>query len=165
VTPGPVVGPDGTIYAASNAGVLHALNPTTGSDRWSYDSGQAGGGDLSVSPLILPDGTVLWPTPGREVVAVSSMGQVMWSQKTAGHPTSPASLDGRRVYVGDTSGVVTAIAIAGQTIKCGRVQLDGPGVGRSTPPTGQGPNAEVAVTTKQTIESPASKHIRRRWPT
>jgi outer membrane protein assembly factor BamB len=113
VTPGPVVGPDGTIYVASNAGVLHALNPTSGADRWTYDSGQAGGGDLSVSPLILPDGTVLWPTPGREIVALSSMGQVMWSQKTPGNPTSPASLDGRRVYVGDTFGFVTAIDIAG----------------------------------------------------
>jgi outer membrane protein assembly factor BamB len=89
------------------------LNPTSGADRWSYDSGQAVGGDLSVSPLILPDGTVLWPTPDREVVALSSIGQVMWSRKTAGHLTSPASLDGRRVYVGDTSGVVTAIDIAG----------------------------------------------------
>ena len=27
VTPGPVVGPNGTIYAASNGGVLHAINP------------------------------------------------------------------------------------------------------------------------------------------
>jgi len=32
-------------------------------------------------------------------------------------------------------------------------------------PTGQGPHAAVAVTRKPTIESPASKHIRRRGPT
>src|SRR5271170_5445156 len=113
VTPGPVVGPDGTIYVASNAGVLHALNPTTGADRWTYDSGQAGGGDLSVSPLILPDGTVLWPTQGREIVALSSMGQVRWSPRTPGHPTSAPSLAGRRVYVCDTCGVVAAIDLAG----------------------------------------------------
>jgi outer membrane protein assembly factor BamB len=37
----------------------------------------------------------------------------MWSQKTPGHPTSPVSLDGRRVYAGDTSGAITAIDIAG----------------------------------------------------
>jgi outer membrane protein assembly factor BamB len=30
VSPGPVIGSDGTVYAASNADVLHALNPSTG---------------------------------------------------------------------------------------------------------------------------------------
>src|ERR1700738_1695089 len=37
VTPGPVIGADGTIYASSSAGVLHAIDPVTGSDRWTYD--------------------------------------------------------------------------------------------------------------------------------
>src|SRR4051812_6033342 len=45
VTPGPVVGADGTVYASSNGGVLHALDPATGADRWTYDSGATGGGD------------------------------------------------------------------------------------------------------------------------
>jgi PQQ-like domain len=113
VTPGPVVGPDGTIYAASNAGVLHALNPSTGADLWTYDSGHTDvGGDLSVSPLVLPDGTVLWPTPGRELLALSPTGNRLWSYALAGQPTSPASVDGHRIYVGDTSGAITAIDIA-----------------------------------------------------
>jgi outer membrane protein assembly factor BamB len=113
VTPGPVVGPDGTIYAASNAGVLHALNPSTGADLWTYDSGHTDvGGDLSVSPLVLPDGTVLWPTPGRELLALSPAGNRLWSYALAGQPTSPASIDGHRIYVGDTSGAITAIDIA-----------------------------------------------------
>lgn len=56
VTPGPVVGPDGTIYAASNGGVLHAINPSTGADRWIYDCGHTDpDSDLSVSPLVLAD--------------------------------------------------------------------------------------------------------------
>ncbi|MEO7556785.1 MAG: PQQ-binding-like beta-propeller repeat protein, partial [Acidimicrobiales bacterium] len=34
VVPGPVIAGDGSILAASNAGVLHALDPLTGADRW-----------------------------------------------------------------------------------------------------------------------------------
>jgi hypothetical protein len=68
VTPGPVVAPDGTIYAASNAGVLHALDPVTGADRWTFDSGhRAADNDLSTSPLVLPDGTVLWGASSDQV--------------------------------------------------------------------------------------------------
>lgn len=65
-----MIGQDGTIYAASNGGVLHALDPATGTDRWTYDSGDTGEGDLSISPLVLPDRTVLWPTPGADLVAL-----------------------------------------------------------------------------------------------
>lgn len=111
VTPGPVVGPDGTIYAASTAGVLHALDPATGADRWTYDSGSRGGGDLSTSPLVLPDGTVLWGTGGRELLAVSPAGVLLWAETLPGRPTSPASADGHRVYVGDTGGGVTALDV------------------------------------------------------
>jgi outer membrane protein assembly factor BamB len=113
VTSGPVVGPDGTIYASSNGGVLHTLDPATGADRWTYDSGHRGGGDLSVSPLVLPGGTVLFPTPGRELVALSPVGRVLWSERLPGIPTSPASADGHRIYVGDESGNVTALQVDG----------------------------------------------------
>ena len=52
-----MVGPNGTIYAASNGGVLHAINPSTGADRWTYDCGHTDpGSDLSVSSLVLADG-------------------------------------------------------------------------------------------------------------
>ncbi|MEO6090180.1 MAG: PQQ-binding-like beta-propeller repeat protein [Umezawaea sp.] len=109
VTPGPVVGADGTVYASSNGGVLHALDPDTGADRWTYDSGATGGGDLSVSPLVLPDGTILFPTPGNEVVALSPSGAQLWSVRLNGTPTSPVTVDGKRVYVGDTVGTVAAL--------------------------------------------------------
>ncbi|WP_328452850.1 MULTISPECIES: outer membrane protein assembly factor BamB family protein [unclassified Amycolatopsis] len=65
VTPGPVVGADGTLSVTSNGGVLHALNPSDGSDRWTYDSGGSSGGNLSTSPLVLRDGTVLLPSQER----------------------------------------------------------------------------------------------------
>jgi outer membrane protein assembly factor BamB len=129
VTPGPVIGPDGTIYAASNAGVLHALNPSTGADRWIYDSGHTHqGDDLSVSALVLKDGTVVWPTPGNELLALSGAGVKLWSRTLPGQPTSPATADGHRIYVGDTAGFVTALDITNNgppnqvwTVKVGAV--------------------------------------------
>jgi outer membrane protein assembly factor BamB len=91
---------------------MHALNPSTGADRWTYDSGQThSDDDLSVSSLVLPDGTLLWPTPGRELLALSPTGKLLWSQPMPGQPTSPASADGHRIYVGDTSGAVTAFDV------------------------------------------------------
>jgi outer membrane protein assembly factor BamB len=110
VTPGPVVGADGTVYVSSNGGVLHALDPADGADRWTYDSGTVAGplvGDLSVSPLVLPDRTVLFPA-GDQLVALSPAGQRLWSERLPGTVTSPVTADGRRVYVGDTSGTVSA---------------------------------------------------------
>lgn len=104
VTPGPVIGPDGTVYAASNGGVLHALNPATGDDRWTFDGPHSGFSDLSTSPLVLPDGTVLWGSAGHTLYALSGTGALLWQAELPGQPTSPASVDGRRVYVGDSSG-------------------------------------------------------------
>jgi len=63
VTPGPFIGKAGIVYAASNAGVLHAIDPATGADRWTYDGHASCGSDLSTSPAVLPDGTILRPGP------------------------------------------------------------------------------------------------------
>ena len=114
VASGAVTGRDGTIYVASNGGVLHALDPATGVDRWTYDSRRRDpvDADLSISPLVLPDGTVLWGTPANDVVALSPTGIVLWTQPLPGRPTSPTTADGRRVYVGDVSGGVTALDVA-----------------------------------------------------
>lgn len=111
ITQGAVVGGDGTIYAASNAGILHALDAATGADRWTFDSGRPGGGDLSTSPLVLPDGTLLWGPGGDDLLAISPAGALLWIERFDGRPTSPVTADGRRVYVGDTGGGVTAIDV------------------------------------------------------
>ena len=72
VTPGPVVAADGSILAASNDGVLHALDPATGADRWMFDGGGRFGDDLSTSAALLADGSILWPGPHNTLFALST---------------------------------------------------------------------------------------------
>ncbi|MFL6154784.1 MAG: PQQ-binding-like beta-propeller repeat protein, partial [Marmoricola sp.] len=109
VTPGPVVGADGTVYAASNAGVLHALDPATGKDRWRVDEHAGYGSDLSTSPAVLPNGIVLWPGPNDSLVAVDPGGHVVWRLALDGQPTSPAVLADGTVAVGTTRGAVVVL--------------------------------------------------------
>ena len=136
VTPSPVVGADGTIYLASNAGVLHALDPTTGADRWTFDGGGPFGGetDLSTSPLVLPSGSVLWPGPGHVLYEVSASGARIWSHTFTGNLLSPV-LNGSTAYVVSMSGTVSALRVGGPvpelawTIGVGRHSFGAPVVG------------------------------------
>lgn len=111
MTPGPAVGSDGTIYAASNAGILHALDPVTGADRWTYDGGGPYGSDLSTTPAVLGDGVVLWPGPGASLHAVDATagGAPLWRLPLAGFVLSPAVLDDGRVVVADMTGRVVSL--------------------------------------------------------
>jgi outer membrane protein assembly factor BamB len=114
LTPGPVVGADGTIYVASTNGVLYALNPMTGAELWEVQGTgpSANGDDLSVSPLILPSGELLWPGPGGVVDEVSPKGTVVWSHGFGGTVLSPV-LNNSTVYLVTTSGNVSAVAVGG----------------------------------------------------
>jgi len=84
------------VYAASNAGTLHALNPATGEDKWVFNGGRFYGSDLSTTRSILRDGTILWPGPSDTLVALNPQGQLLWRQRFAGFVLSPADRgDGR----------------------------------------------------------------------
>lgn len=109
VTPGPVVARDGTMYAASNGGVLHALDPLTGEDRWIVDGGASYGSDLSTSPAVLRDGTILWPGPNATLLAVSPRGRVLWRLQLDQQVTSPAVTTNGDAVVGDLGGRLTAM--------------------------------------------------------
>ncbi len=82
VTPGPVVAADGTIYLASNAGILHALDPATGADIWTVKAEGESGTDLSASPAILDSGVIAWPTSGHAVQGVSPEAESCWIQRS-----------------------------------------------------------------------------------
>ncbi|WP_326565221.1 PQQ-binding-like beta-propeller repeat protein [Amycolatopsis rhabdoformis] len=110
VTPGPVVGADGTVYVASNGGVLHALDPADGHDKWTYDTKNPVGGDLSISPLVLPGGTILLPS-GEDLIALTAAGRPLWTQAFSSRVTSPVSVNGQRVYLGAGDGSVSALDV------------------------------------------------------
>ncbi len=110
VTPGAVVGADNTIYLATNAGTLHALEPRTGADKWTLSAPGASGTDLSVSPAVLPSGVIVWPTAGGAIQGVAPSGERLWSIDVDGTATSPAPV-GDRVYVMSTSGTLYALQL------------------------------------------------------
>lgn len=112
LVPGPVIGADGSVLAASNEGVLTALDPSDGRTRWSFDGGSGYGSDLSTSPSVLADGTILWPGPGDMLFGLSASGTKEWSLHFNGFVLSPAVAGRDRVYVADASGHLTALVVA-----------------------------------------------------
>jgi outer membrane protein assembly factor BamB len=116
VTPGPAVGADGTIYIATNAGVLHALNPATGADKWTFDGGgpYIGETDLSTTPLILSSGDIVWSGPEHTLFDLSPVGTLIWSHVFATNPLSPV-LAGTRVYIEQMGGTLSAVDISSAT--------------------------------------------------
>jgi outer membrane protein assembly factor BamB len=109
VTPGPVIGRDGTIYAASNAGILHAIDPNDGQDLWTVDEHGSYGVDQSTSPAVLPNGIILWPGPHGDLVAVSPGGSVLWRFPLGGQVASPAVRADGTVVVGNDAGLLVGL--------------------------------------------------------
>lgn len=79
ISEGPSVGPDGTIYESTDAGVLHAINPANGHDLWHFSGGGPIGGDLSTTAAILPDGSIVWPGPRHTVYGLDTGGRKLWT--------------------------------------------------------------------------------------
>ncbi len=109
VVPGPAVGRGGVVYAASNGGVLHAIDLASGRDRWSFDGGAPYGSDLSTVPALLADGTVLWPGPRDTVYALDRRGHLLWKERLAAQPLSPALAADGTVVLGDMAGTLEAL--------------------------------------------------------
>ena len=104
VSTAPVLAADGTIYVASRDGVLHALDPATGDDRWVFDGDGAYGSDLSTSALVLPDGTIMWPGPHSQLYALDPAGMLLWTHPFDSDVLSPALTPGGSVVIVEMSG-------------------------------------------------------------
>lgn len=114
ISPGPSVGPGGTIYESTDAGDLYALNPHNGHHVWKFDGGGAiGGDDTSTTAAVLPDGTVVWPGPRHMVFGLGTRGKREWAVRLAGVPLSPVIASTAVIYVMTTSGVLSAIHLDG----------------------------------------------------
>ncbi len=113
VVPGPVVGADATIYAASNGGVLHALDVRDGHERWRFGGGGTYGSDLSTAPLVMPDGTIVWPGPSNTVFGLARDGRLRWKLVVGGQPLSPALAPDGAVIIGDAAGGIRALRLRG----------------------------------------------------
>ena len=109
---GPVIGVDGSVLVGSDDGVLHALDPATGADRWSFDSGSPRGQVPSTSAAVLEDGTVLWPGGGEALYALDRRGRLLWRESLLGPGLSPAVAGDGRVYVSDAGGGVLALEVS-----------------------------------------------------
>jgi outer membrane protein assembly factor BamB len=129
--PGPAVGRDGIVYAASNGGVLHAIDLRTGRDVWSFDGGGSYGIDLSTVPALLEDGTVLWPGPQNTVFALSPAGKLLWKEVLPAQPLSPAVAADGTVLLGDTGGTLEELTTHGAAhpTQDWRIALGGPSFG------------------------------------
>ncbi len=117
VVPGPAISRDGFVYAASNGGVLHALDPLDGKDRWTFDGGSSYGSDLSTVPLVLRDQTILWPGPDQTLFLLGPDGKERSRLKLDAMPLSPALGKGGRIYVTDMAGGLTALSVRGGKLR------------------------------------------------
>ena len=111
VTPGAVIGVDGSVIVATNAGILYALDPMTGDTRWMFDGHGGYGNDLSTSAAVLRDGTIAWPGPGGKLYGISSAGALRWTVDLGGFTLSPAVSTSGRIYVVTMPGVMSAIDV------------------------------------------------------
>lgn len=136
VVPGPVLGPGGSVLAASNGGVLHALDPQTGKDRWRFDGHGNYGVDLSTSPLVLGSKLILWPGPNHQLHGLDAGGRARWSRKFASMPLTPARGPRGTVYVMEMGGVLHALTVGSRGVR-ERWQLRvGPGTSYGSPAVG-----------------------------
>lgn len=112
ITAGPVIEANGDIIVATDAGLLCALNPATGSNLWTFNAGQGyASNDLSTSPAILPNGIILWPGPGNQLFAVDADGHKLWSLVFPAMLLSPAVSSATKVYVADVNGDLSSVGI------------------------------------------------------
>lgn len=155
VAPGAAVGVDGSVLLASNGGVLHALDPRTGADRWTVQGGGSYGSDLSTTPAVLGDGTILWPAPGDRLLALTAQGATLWSERFSGFVLSPAVVGGDRVYVGDQAGRLAALDVgpAGRHSVAWRLELGGTSFGSPA----VGPDGTVYSTTDRDLVAVADR--------
>ena len=156
VTPGAVIGVDGSVLIATNAGVLSALDPADGSTRWIYDGGSSYGNDLSTSAAVLGDGSIVWPGPSGRLTGLTRSGVEEWQLDLGSFVLSPAVSPSGRIYAVTMSGDVNAIdivdgvGVVAWTLATGGTTYGSPSIGTDGTVFTTGSQSVVAVTDNRT---------------
>jgi hypothetical protein len=110
VTSSPAIGPDGTVYVASFDESLHALDPRTGEDRWSFATHD----HVYASSAVGPHGVYIASADGS-VYALDFQGRLRWRYDTGDTVRSSPVLGraprgkGEILYVGSANGDLYAL--------------------------------------------------------
>ena len=119
VTSSPALGSDGTVYVGSFDGKLHALDPGTGAERWSFPTAA----HIYSSPALASDAqgnttAIYIGSADGSVYAVRPDGSLIWRYET-GEPVRSSPVigrapkgDGKIVYVGSSNGKLYALDAA-----------------------------------------------------
>jgi len=148
---------DGTVFAATLEGLLHALDAESGDRRWSA----AVGTDVRATPAVV-DGTVYVGSYDNRVHAVSvADGEVRWRFDTGEFVSAPPAATGDAVYVGSDSGTVHKLDPAdGEELWATAVTEDGAVSGG---PVVAGDAVLVGTVRPDTVVSLAADDGTRRW--
>ncbi len=104
----PAVGPDGTIYFGCGDGKLYALDPGTGTKKWTFDTHAA---EIFSSPTIGPDGTIYIISSDLLLHAVAPGGTERWSHVAGSALADSAAVigDDGTLYLGSSDQNVYAL--------------------------------------------------------
>lgn len=127
----PVIGPDGTVYVSSSSGQVSALNPASGSKRWSFQTNGSG----NSAPAVGLDGVIYVGSLDGYLRALNPDGSLRWKfqllNTSSTYQTSPAIARGGTVYTAAGS-VLKAVAASSN----GLPHSPWPMFGRDTAHTG-----------------------------
>ncbi len=104
----PTIGQNGTIYAGYSK--LHAINPTDGSVKWTFN---AGGDICGGTPCNSVDGTIYFgthigDTGNGKLIAVNPDGTEKWRRGIGAVESAPAIAEDGTVYIGSNAGYLYA---------------------------------------------------------
>ncbi|MFP4641925.1 MAG: PQQ-binding-like beta-propeller repeat protein [Chloroflexota bacterium] len=110
----PAIGTDGTVYIGANddsGDNFYAINPSTGSVKWSHDIGD----NIGSSPAIASDGTVYIGSDNDYLYAYNPDGTQKWSIDLGHDVFSPAIGPDGTIYVGVDRDEFYAVTPSGAT--------------------------------------------------
>ncbi len=106
ITSSPAIAKDGTIYFGADDGNLYAIDPSDGSQKWTFNTG----GVVESTPLIGNDGTIFVGSNSNKFYAINSDGMLKWEYDAGSSIlSSPAMGRDGSLYFGTEDGRLLAV--------------------------------------------------------